>query len=312
MNMMLRRHFNLALCSVALAPYAQASAKRGPMFWLATRGKSHVFLVSFAEAKAGDESWFTPAIRRAFHDSSELWLEVAPAEALAGRDAATKAKGDAEYQKLSHEPPGRTFFDELEPRARQRTLSYMAELEIKKETLEPLRPWAAYYAINAAYWSRTKLPYESVNVDHVLWKIAMDAGKSFGYEMPTGVAFAQFMAAMPEKAQSQYIEFLLNYFDDQKKGLGGDMFDWEVGSPKTSVRNLDRMRKELPDLYQSIQVQRNTWWAHKIDELLNTYKTCFIAMGHMHVLGPDGIPSQLHRLRVVGPSGLHENPAYPG
>jgi uncharacterized protein YbaP (TraB family) len=308
---MMRRHFNLALCSMALAPYAQARAKPGPMFWLATRGTSRVFLVSIADAKAGDETWFTPDIRQAFHDSSELWLEVAPAEALAGRDPATKAKEDIEYQKLSHEPPGCSFFDELEPCARQRALTYMTELSIKKETLEPLRPWAAYYAINAAYWSRTKLPYEPVNLDQVLWKLATDSGKSLGYEMPTGVAFAQFMSDMPEKAQSQYIEFLLNYFDDRKKGLGDDVFDWEVGSPRASMRNLDRMRRELPDLYQSIQVQRNTWWAHKIDELLNTNRTSYIAMGHMHVLGPDGIPAQLQRLRIVSPSELHMNPNYP-
>ena len=308
---MLRRHFNAALCSMAWAPFAQARTQRGPLFWLATRGRSRVFLVSFAEARAGDESWFTPALRRAFDDSVELWLEVAPAEALVGRDPATRVKEDAEYQTLSREPPGRTFFDELEPHARERARAYVAELAIKKELLEPLRPWAAYYTINAAYWARTQLPYEPVNVDHVLWKRATEAGKSVGYEMPTGVAFARFMAAMPQKAQSQYIEFLLNYFDDRKKGLAGDVFDWQVGSPTGSVRNLDRMRQALPALYQCMQVQRNIGWAHRIDALLNTQRTCYIAIGQLHVLGPDGIPAQLRRLRIVRTADLQENPAYP-
>jgi uncharacterized protein YbaP (TraB family) len=279
------------------------------LFWLATRGTSRVFLVSFGEARAGDESWFTPALRRAFHDSSELWLEVAPAEALAGRDPATQATEDAEYQTLRREPPGRTFFDELEPRVRQRALTYLAELTVERDRVEPLRPWAAYYILNAAYWARAQLPYEPVNVDHVLWKWATEARKSIGYEMPTGVAFARFMAAMPENAQSQYIEFLLNYFDDRKKGLARDVFDWEVGSPTGSVRNLVRMRQALPALYQCMQVQRNIGWAHRIDALLNTHRTCYIAIGQLHVLGPDGIPAQLRRLRIVGRSDLHENPA---
>jgi hypothetical protein len=156
------------------------------------------------------------------------------------------------------------------------------------------------------------LDYEPVYIDQVLWKRAAEAGKSIGYEMPTGVAFAQFMAAMPQKAQSQYIEFLLNNFDDRKKGLDGDPFDWQAGSPKGSMRSLDRMRKQTPDLYKIMQVQRNNWWAHKIDELLNTGETHFIAMGHMHVLGPDGIPSQLQRLQIVKPAEFHENPSYPG
>jgi hypothetical protein len=50
-------------------------------------------------------------------------------------------------------------------------------------------------------------------------------------------------------------------------------FDWEVGRPGDNLRNLDRMRTTMPDLYQSMQIQRNTWWAHKIDELLATDET---------------------------------------
>lgn len=309
---MLRREFGLTLALLPLVARAQGSKSpsRGPLFWLIRRGKARVFLMSFADAKAGDESWFTPTIRRVFQDSSELWLEVAPAEALAGRDAAAKAKGDADYQALSHEPAGRTFFDELEPRARERVQAYMSELGIKRDDVEALRPWAAYYKINGIFWSRTKLPYEPVNIDHLLWKLATDQGKSIGYEMPDGVAFARFMAAMPQKAQSQYIEFLLNFLDDHKQGLDGTAFDWQFGSPAISLRNLDRMRTQLPDLYQAIQVQRNIWWAHKIDALLSGDRTSFVGMGQMHTIGPDGIPSQLRRLNIVGPSQIRENPPY--
>src|SRR5689334_12097526 len=103
--MMLRRQFNLAVCSLALMPrIVLASGKRGPMFWLAKRGKARVFLMAFGDARADDESWFTPAIRQAFNDSSGFWIEVAPAEAAAGRDPETKAREDAEYQALRHEP----------------------------------------------------------------------------------------------------------------------------------------------------------------------------------------------------------------
>jgi len=305
---MQRRLFSLALCSIALSPNLFAASQRGPLFWLITRGKGRVFLMGFGDAKVGDDSWFTPTIRHAFDISSELWLEVAPREAQANMDPDAKAKADAEYQQLSHALPDRTFFDELQPSVRQRLLPYMTELGIKNETLEPLRPWAAYYKINGAYWSHRKLSYEPTNVDLLLWNKARDAGKSFGYETPTGVAFAQFMAAMPEKAQSQYIEFLLNFLDDEKKGLLADGFEWEAGSPDASMRSLNRMRKELPDLYQVMQVQRNQWWAHKIDELLKTDKTCFIAMGQMHVLGPDGIPNQLRKLHIVSPNEIQENP----
>jgi len=310
---MLRREFGLAVVLLPLMVRAQTGGAptRGPLFWLVSRGKARVFLMGFGDARTDEQSWFTPSIQKAFQDSSELWLEVAPPEATAGRDAATKAKADAEYQELSHEPRGRTFFDELEPRARERVLTAMAELGIQREVVEPLRPWSAYYAINRAFWSHAKLAYEPANVDQVLRTLATDQGKSVQYEMPDGVTFARFMAAMPEKAQSQYIEFLLYFLDDQKQGLNATPFDWEFGSPAAGMRSLDRMRTKLPDLYRSVQVQRNIWWARKIDELLSADRTSFIGIGQLHVLGPDGIPSQLTRLNIVSPSEIRENPPYP-
>jgi uncharacterized protein YbaP (TraB family) len=235
-------------------------------------------------------------------------LETAPPETPGSRDAAAKAKADDLYRKLSRES-GRTFFDELEPRVRERTLTYMADLGIKKESVETLRPWAAYYTINAAFWSEMKLPYHPLNVDEVLRKMAIDQGKQVSYEMPSGEVFAQFMADMPDKAQSQYIEWLLDFFDDYKNGLDASSFDWIAGQPLISQRSLDRMRTKMPELYQAMQVRRNTWWAHKIDALLTTNETYFVAVGELHVLGPDGIPSQLKRLRIVEPSGLRENPS---
>jgi hypothetical protein len=104
--------------------------------------------MGFGDARADDESRFTAAIQRAFRDSSELRLENAPPEALANRYPATKAQAVVLFQELSHESDGRTFFDELEPEIRQRTLTYMTELDIKQESVETLRPWWAYYTLN--------------------------------------------------------------------------------------------------------------------------------------------------------------------
>jgi uncharacterized protein YbaP (TraB family) len=48
-----------------------------------------------------------------------------------------------------------------------------------------------------------------------------------------------------------------------------------------------------------MQLQRNAWWAEKIDSLLSAGRTHLIGIGQMHVLGPDGILSQLER-RGIG------------
>lgn len=301
---MLRREFGLALCSLALAPFAATGAgtARGPLFWLATRGKARVFIFGFGDAK--DKSWFTPGIETAFRASSDLWLEVGRVEA--SDPAAKQADADLVRQ-LEHES-GRTFFDALQPQVRQRTLTFIATLGIKPETIETLRPWRAFYVINGAYWSQHKLPYEEVRVASVLRELATAQGKSIQYEVPSSLDFAQHSAAMSDAAQSQYIEWLLDFLDEHSKGLDSQPFQWISGQPAANQRSLDRMRA-MPDLYQAMQVQRNTWWAKKIGELLATDSTHFIGIGQLHILGPDGIPRQLLRLKVVAPSNLHENPA---
>jgi uncharacterized protein YbaP (TraB family) len=137
-----------------------------------------------------------------------------------------------------------------------------------------------------------------VPVDAVLESKARTARKTVGYEYPTREAFVNFMAAMSDKAQSQYMQWLLDFLDDYRRGLNdeAESFGWIVGT-HPPMRSLDRMRK-MPDLYRVMQLERNAWWARKVDELLATGGTYFIAVGQLHVLGPDGIPRQLERLGV--------------
>jgi uncharacterized protein YbaP (TraB family) len=302
---------SIAATAALKGTYAKSvSSSQGPPFWLATRGKDRVFLMGLSDAK--DMTWFTPLIQGAFRESSELWLETPYPGAPANQDLASQQAAAAVIENLRHET-GRTLFDVLEPPVRQRTLAYLEELGITKESIETLRPWAAYYVINSAFWAHWSNSKPEDNQGYVpasLGKMAQEAGMSIRYESPNREAFARSMAAMSDKAQSQYVEWLLNYFDDQKKGLNsGADTSWIRGRPAdVQLRNLNRMRTRMPDLYEAIQVQRNVWWAKKIDELLATNGTYFIGIGLLHVLGPDSIPRQLQRLKVVGPADLHENP----
>jgi len=47
-----------------------------------------------------------------------------------------------------------------------------------------------------------------------------------------------------------------------------------------------------------MQPERNRRWARQIRTLLTTEGTSFVAVGLLHVLGPDGIPRQLHSMGV--------------
>jgi uncharacterized protein YbaP (TraB family) len=291
---MIRVALLAALTSLGLAG-ATTPAAPGPGFWMVRRGEARVFLLGFGEAR--DTSWLTPTIREAFEGSTQVWLET-------GRSGEPELDPDARrataerMEQLGRES-GRTLFEALEPSARARTLAYLAELGIDPDSVKTLRPWRVYYTIAGGFWRSQRLGYEPVSVEEVLETLAARSGKQVGYEFPTREAFVNLMAGMSDRAQSQYLEWLFDFFDDFKKGLYDEeaMFGWIQGQ-RLPFRSLELMRAK-PDLYQVMQPQRNLWWARKIDELLKTPGDKFVAVGQLHVMGPDGIPQQLERLGIA-------------
>lgn len=280
-----------ALAGVGLVG-ATVPAAPGPSFWMVRRGEARVFILGFGEAR--DTSWLTPTIREAFEASSEVWLETGRSSEP-DLDPTTRRAAAERMEKLGRES-GRTLFDALEPSARKRTSAYLAELGIAPDSVKTLRPWRVYYSIASGFWRSQRLGYEPVSVEAVIETMAARSGKSLGYEFPTREAFVTFMAGMSDRAQNQYLEWQFDFFDDYKKGLydQDELFGWIQGE-RLPFRSLDLMRSKA-DLYRVMQPERNLWWARKIDELLKTPGTYFVAVGLLHVIGPDGIPRQLERL----------------
>jgi uncharacterized protein YbaP (TraB family) len=286
---MLRRHFNLGLSCLVLAgclhinPSYIKPSSRGPKFWRAERGlDSSIYLLGAAEAK--DRSWLTPHIERAFAASSELWLET-PLDPWP----------PALLQELGHNRE-RTFLESLEPSVRERTKIYVSELGIDPRGIESMRPWYAYYRINSAFWKQHTRPPGMESPEAILRGMAVQTGKTVQHEFQNGETLLRYFAAMPIAAQSQYIEMLLDFFDDEKRSLNEAYFGWVTGVPST--RALDRMRTKTPELYKFLQADRNVWWAQRIEQMLATSGTRFVLLGMNHVLGPQGVPKELQRIGV--------------
>jgi uncharacterized protein YbaP (TraB family) len=285
---MQRREVALALGSLAVAPslIAAKAAVRGPLFWRAKLGNATVYLLGVAEAE--DRSWLTPTIQAAFEQSSTLWEEIAPPPSL-------------EHINQLYEQYGfdsqRTFFDALDRPVRERAERYRADLNIDRKSIEHMRPWRAYYVFASAFGARphAAAASEPDYPDRVLLGLAKKSGKSLRYEHPSFDAFVKFLARMPDKAQSQYIAWLLDYFDAEMQGGTDADYAWMTGGGNT--RSLDRMRRQ-PELYRVMQIERNRWWARQITTLLSAEGTSFVAIGLLHVLGPDGIPHQLKSMGV--------------
>ena len=106
---MLRRDFGIGMISTVFARHAVAAFEpnSGQPLHVFKRERACIYLLGFGEAK--DESWATPQVRRAFQESSDLWLEVS-------HDPGSEPDAASKRERLAHDPDGRSFFDVLEPR----------------------------------------------------------------------------------------------------------------------------------------------------------------------------------------------------
>jgi len=271
----------------------------GPILWLVSRGPGHVYLFPFGEAR--DRSWYTHKVQRALHSSSELWLELGappPPERL-----------KAIYRTLGRES-GRTFLEALDERTRSRALKYMQELAIDPRTVRSLRPWLAYYTFVAAFDKKfghaegvTPSGPAQLPPEYVLAGEAVKAHKPIRVEL-TMEEWLRKLADLSDHIQSQYLDWLFDWFDDERAGRNRDRFDWMRGH--LVDRTMLRMHAQYPELYEVMDGERNRWWARKIAELIGRGGEYFAAIGQDHCADPEGIPFELVRLGVVGACGLRQ------
>jgi uncharacterized protein YbaP (TraB family) len=270
----------LALSIVPCARPGEAEPAQGPQLWSVESPVARVYLLGAAEAR--DRSWLTPKVRAAFAESRELWKEVPP--------PGTGGDTNPLREELGYDA-ATPLLDAVDASLRPRLAAYLRELEIDEASVRSMRPWLVYFTINGAFWRSRPDAARLERADAVLTSMAEDEGKTVRYEFTTSPEVTRFFAGMSPRVQSQHLEMLLDYLDDEKAGRNEEYFGWAVGRPST--RALDRMRERTPELYRVLQVDRNEGWAARIEALLATPGTKFVVVGMNHALGPDGIPSRL-------------------
>ena len=283
----------LACLCYAAIPVGLALANEavsGPILWVVEQGGAKVYIFGFSDAK--DQSWFTPPVKHAFDESRELWIETPPP----GQPEEVPPPSPRE---LGFEAP-RNLFEVLGPQLTARTLAAAKRYGVTRESLEHTRPWRAYFVLNSGYWAHRAQTSESkmsAMPDQILTEKAVAMSKPIKGESPTAKDMRHHFSEMSEEAQRERLEMLLDYFDDDEKGLLTNDYDWIEG--RTSERLIERMRVRQPALYQAEHVQRNKWWAAEISKLLSDGGVYFVLVGQNHTLGPDSILKNLQDLGIT-------------
>jgi uncharacterized protein len=278
------RIMSMKIFAAAFGLYLVAfSARAEPAMWVIRDSDSTIYLIGTLHILKHDTEWNAEKVKKTVKESTELWLEVADFDnqnAMVG--LVSKLGMDAEHRLSS----------KLNDEQKQKLAKIAGAFGMPSATLEPMRPWMA--AVLLAEMQLLKAGYDpKAGVETALKAQAVAEGdKVRGFE--TAEEQLHMLADMPEADQ---IAFLVTMLDDLEKGM--DLVEqlaraWIAGDTGTIARlSDDDMKKEAPNVYRKLIVERNIAWSEKIAAMLKGSGVQQIAVGAAHLAGPDSVQAQL-------------------
>lgn len=279
----LRALFALSLLLIAVPVLAE------PALWVARKDQATVYLFGTVHLLPSDTNWSSKELERALDASGALLIELTDDN---------PANMQAQVVKYGLDP-AHPLSSKLSPRDRNRLERAAAEAGLPggAATLQPMRPWLAAVTLAMTPLVRAGMD-PAQGVDRVLRARMEKAGKTVeGLE--TAEQQLRMLADMPERMQ---IDFLRQSLDEVAEGPARlrELIDaWRRGDIDAIARIEDEdLRKDSPELYDRMLVQRNQAWAKAIAERMHHPGTTFVAVGAGHLAGPDSLQVQLEKLGV--------------
>jgi uncharacterized protein YbaP (TraB family) len=272
----------LALCSTPVL--AQ------PALWEVKNAHTSIYLFGTVHLLPNDTQWRYPVLDKALAASDSLTIE------LTDDDPAKMQALVLQYG-----------LDPTHPLSSQLTAAENASLAKAAQTagitggvqtLEIMKPWLASLTLAVAPLIKAGLD-PSRGVDKLLQAQMVRAGKPVN-ALETSEQQIRFLADLPQPLQLDFLRSTLHDVDKDNSELTGLIDAWKTGNTDAIARlEDDDVRKESPELYETLIVDRNKAWAKKIAALLQHPGTIFIAVGAAHLAGPDSVQAQLAKLGIA-------------
>jgi uncharacterized protein YbaP (TraB family) len=272
-----------AFAQAVEAPAAQAVTNATPALWVLRDADSTIYLFGTVHLMRPGVEWMTPQVTEAFNGSEELWLEIEnPADQAAAAPLVMQL-GISPQTPLSSLLTAEEFA-ELDRIARS--------LGMTGAMIDPYRPWLAALTLSVAPLQAAGYD-PNAGIDMVLRGRAIEAGRPVrGLE--TMEQQFRFFAGMPEEDQLAFLRDALGSFDEAVTIVDQMAAHWSSGDPDAlyAVGGAE-MKTTYPALYDVILTNRNTDWANQIQTEMEGSGTVFIAVGALHLAGPDSVQAIL-------------------
>ena len=259
------------------------TATRGPALWVVRDADSTVYLFGTVHLLRPGGDWMTPTVSEAFDSADELWLEIEDPTDQAAAAPLIMQHGLSPQTPLSSLLTAEEF---------ARVDEAARALGLTGETMDPMRPWLAGITLAMAPLVQAGFDPQA-GVDVVLRGHALEAGKPI-HGLETMEQQLMFFANMSRDDELAFLRSTLEDYENSATMLDQMSAAWAEGDPDAlyGLGGAD-MKTEYPAIYDLILTRRNADWAGQIQTELEGSGTVFIAVGALHLAGPDSVQAQL-------------------
>jgi uncharacterized protein YbaP (TraB family) len=228
-----------------------------------------------------------PSVDAVFQDASQLYFELSPQELS---DPALGAK----LTQVGVRNDGKTLQQSVSTKTWRKLQAYATKNNIEVANFQTAKPWFAGLVLTVMSIQKNGFD-PALGLDQHLMGRAAKAGKptqgleTFDFQM------ALFNELSP-KGQDQFLEEALDTGGRIKAEMQTLHTAWRKADEKKLYQDMAlKMRRDYPELYESMNRGRNKAWLPKLEALLkdNQKDNILVVVGALHLLGDDGVVKML-------------------
>jgi len=262
-----------------------------PLLWKVSDADNSLYLLgSFHMLKAEDYP-LAKSTDLAFDDAEQLYFELSLEEM---NDPALGQK----MAQVAMRTDGKTLQQSVAPETWQKFEAYAAKNNMPSANFQGFEPWFVGLILSVTEMQKIGLD-PSLGLDKHFMDRAAKAGKP-AKGLETGDSQIAIFDNMSAQQQEQFLLESLGDSAENKAKMEDLHATWRKADDKTLFNKMAMdMRKKYPELYQSINPDRNKAWLPKLENLLktNTSDDVLVVVGALHLVGEDGV---IHLLKDKG------------
>lgn len=272
--------FSRLIVAVALWCVATSAFAEGLGWRVTSEDGGLLYLVGTVHAARPDFYPLPDSIDAAFAEADVLALEV---------DMRTVTPAAAQRYTDGHGYLGamQSLDQLLGPADWQRVVDWGRRLGVPSNTLKRMKPWLAAITLAA-------LEMQHVGLDPALGMERHFTARANERGMPLAglETLAEQLGALSGLSMPTQVSFLkssLTTTEVFEETLANIIEAWATGDTERLAAVLDESYEGADEVYAALMVARNARWLPKIEAMLASDRTHFVAVGALHLVGEDGL-----------------------